>query len=512
MNQRNAAGSACCGCVMGPMLVVLAIGLMWWNEGNAVYTAEMLDEGAANVIGLNQVSELPRYERDGKLVHFTGRLEGEVLRDDSFGVEVKDAISLNRNVQMYQWKEIEHRETIQRGNRKETIVTYDYRPEWSSSAIDSHRFKEQGVAYPANPGFMQVEGQNFAPREVLVNSVEGKLSLSSGLKGQIGGSRGVSIDRKSDIPTAGEIGLSSDYNIKLSGNEITISSDDPQKKIAGGDDRRRLDHGRRRGRDDYYDDHYNDDGYDDDRYHDDYDDHRGGQRGRGNSRNSRNSRNNRNNRRNNRNNVANRNSRNTQRGGRGGPAIGDMRVSYSAVYARDVSIIAQLEGGQLLPYTATNGYQVEMLSNGKVNPRVMFERAHSANNVQTWILRGVAFVMTFFGLRMAVNFVDVLAGSIPLIGSLVGGLVGIAMNIMVFFSSLSLCLFVIGLGWLYYRPLLGIALLAGGAGLAYASSMFANKNKGHQAPPQPAANGGYPVGSGPSYNPPGDGEARYRGR
>lgn len=167
-----------------------------------------------------------------------------------------------------------------------------------------------------------------------------------------------------------------------------------------------------------------------------------------------------------------------------------------------MSVVAEVKGSKLVAYEGVEGYPLEMLSNGHVSAKKMFADAHHNNNVRTWILRGLSLVLTFVGLRMAVNFIDVIANAVPLFGGLLGGLVGIALNITVFFVSLALVLTVVGVCWLWYRPIMASALLLG-AGVA---AWFAWQNRSKKGP-----NSGTGSRSPPPYHNAGGGLGRRSG-
>ena len=93
----------------------------------------------------------------------------------------------------------------------------------------------------------------------------------------------------------------------------------------------------------------------------------------------------------------------------------------------------------------------------------MFDAAEAANTVTTWILRFVGLMMMFIGLKMIVSIFSVIADVIPFIGNLVGGLTGI----VAFLVALSLSLVTIAVAWLYYRPLIGGALLIAAIAIFY---------------------------------------------
>lgn len=134
--------SAVFGVVLGLLFIPLSIWLLSWNEGRAVQTARSLTEGA----GLVQPVAADRVDpaAEGRLVHVAGPLAvtGRV-RDPDFGIEAPaGTIRLQRAVEMYQWRETSRSETHTRtGGGQETVTTTTYERVWSSTAIDSSRFR-----------------------------------------------------------------------------------------------------------------------------------------------------------------------------------------------------------------------------------------------------------------------------------------------------------------------------------------------------------------------------------
>ncbi|MEO6054546.1 MAG: TMEM43 family protein [Chthoniobacterales bacterium] len=128
------------GVIIGILLILAAVILLWWNEGNAVKTAKGLREGAAAVVSIQPDTVSPA--NNHKLVHLTGMATtAEVLRDPLFHISA-NAIRLDRNVQMYQWKEEKESTTHNKlGGGTETKTTYKYEKTWSGERIDSSKFK-----------------------------------------------------------------------------------------------------------------------------------------------------------------------------------------------------------------------------------------------------------------------------------------------------------------------------------------------------------------------------------
>ena len=72
--------------------------LLWYNEGVAVRDGALARRGARR-------AERPADAAEGALVHASGRVTAQVLRDDQFGLAPLEAVSLERVVEARQWKE-----------------------------------------------------------------------------------------------------------------------------------------------------------------------------------------------------------------------------------------------------------------------------------------------------------------------------------------------------------------------------------------------------------------------
>ena len=155
------------------------------------------------------------------------------------------------------------------------------------------------------------------------------------------------------------------------------------------------------------------------------------------------------------------------------PAVGDARVAFHVVRPATVSVVARQIASTFEEYRAKAGDSILLLTYGTVSPDSMFKAAEDANAVLTWILRGVGFFLMALGLYLIFNPLVVLADVVPFVGSILGA--GTALFAGLIAASLSLL--TIALGWLSYRPLLGIALLvlsgASAAGLIYLSKQRA---------------------------------------
>lgn len=138
------------------------------------------------------------------------------------------------------------------------------------------------------------------------------------------------------------------------------------------------------------------------------------------------------------------------------PQIGDLRVSFSAVRPSTVSIVARQSGSSLAGYQTKAGRTLEMLESGDRPADAMFKAAQQRNTVLTWILRAVGFLAIFLGLYSIFKPLAVLGDVVPFIGSALRAGIGV----LAFLITVVVWLVVVALAWLYYRPILGLALLA----------------------------------------------------
>ena len=89
--------NACGGIFGGIALFLAGTVLLWWNEGDAVANAKLLEEVSENAVDMENISKI-NHDFNGKLVHATGDAKtNDILREPTFGFEV-NAINLKRTV------------------------------------------------------------------------------------------------------------------------------------------------------------------------------------------------------------------------------------------------------------------------------------------------------------------------------------------------------------------------------------------------------------------------------
>lgn len=156
--MKNKKGSGILG---GLVILVLGIGLLWYNEGRTVKAARGIIQAEKE---FKEVSSTKiDSKNDGKLVATSGKLvlPEEETTDSTFGVSAKTA-KLLRKVETYQWKE----SCSTDDNDKETCT---YKKEWDDDLTDSSEFKEAGHD---NPTSSKYEERIFIADPVKVNEFE----------------------------------------------------------------------------------------------------------------------------------------------------------------------------------------------------------------------------------------------------------------------------------------------------------------------------------------------------
>jgi hypothetical protein len=143
------------------------------------------------------------------------------------------------------------------------------------------------------------------------------------------------------------------------------------------------------------------------------------------------------------------------------PAVGDLRVSFRAVPAQTMTVVAALTGSDLAPFHGANGYRIALASPGTLTAGEMFREKKHEESILTWVLRGVGFVLMLAGFMLVFGPLAVLAGVLPFLEGLVeAGIFLVALTLAV-----PLTLITIAAAWFAHRPLIGAALIV--AGIAF---------------------------------------------
>lgn len=160
---RGRIGGAFKGMLAGLVLLIVALGLQFWNEGRTLRREAALSEGRASVESVAAATPSPSFE--GRLVHVGGDAAATTpVTDEAFGVNVS-ALALRRRVEMYQWHEKRDRtEEKQLGGGTRTVTTYRYEKRWDDDAVDSTQFEQASTH--VNPDALPFEDETRRADEV----------------------------------------------------------------------------------------------------------------------------------------------------------------------------------------------------------------------------------------------------------------------------------------------------------------------------------------------------------
>lgn len=181
------------------------------------------------------------------------------------------------------------------------------------------------------------------------------------------------------------------------------------------------------------------------------------------------------------------------------PEIGDVRITFTVDLPAKASILAKVMGDTFTSWKAKNGKMFQALYMGEKSAEEMFSSEHATNTIITWLLRILGVLVIIGGLRSIVSIVPTLLKVLPFLGQILESGLGVVCGII----GLAWSLIVIALAWLFYRPVLGVALLVIAGLLIYWLVSRSKKKKAAQAPQnQPVPQGPQPEIQMPQYQQP----------
>lgn len=383
----------------GFVLFLGGTALLWWNEGRAVKTDDMLNEAEAATVVMETPSKVDA-SLDGELVCGTALATTEdSLIDQQFGFGAK-AIAIKRTVRYYQVQEKSKQEKRDKiGGGEETVTTYTYNRGWVTTPINSEGFHDPGyrkinfvlTTVPQEDVWAQnVTFGAYTLPESLIRSI----SSTEPLKPVIAQNRLESMNED-----ARHVALRNYSSSKL-GNVAKSHNAEAGQFIHVTDNELYI----------------------------------------GMTPSS--------------------------------PAVGDVKVTFEKVVPAKVTLIAKVNGNTFEPYKAKNGYTFQTLVMGEKDAAEIYEAEHDTNTIMLWVLRIVGILMVIGGLKGIFGFLETLLKVVPFIANILGWGVGVICTIVGVVWSL----IVIAIAWLFYRPLLGIALLVV-AGLLIWIFAFKGKEK-----------------------------------
>ena len=407
----------------GFLLFIVGTALLWWNEGRAVKTEKMLDEAGSAYVEMENPNKKDA-SLEGELICGTAMATTEdSLSDAQFGIGAK-AISIRRTVEYYQWVEHAQEERKDKlGGKEEIKTTYSYTKEWVSRPIESAQFKDPAyqkknmVLATFENDEQYAENVSFGAyklNESLIRSISSRegidLAIAEDLLKQFDRNTQTAYERfygvqKTNQQPAQQPAQQSAIpdsvmallpdSVKAVLDSLKAVNDSINIAMANADNKKDLEYVHQASNVLYF--------------------------------------------------------------GRvpGSPEVGDVRVTFEQVVPAKVTVMAVVDGDSFKPFKAKNGKRFQTLVMGKKSGDEIIDSAKSANSTMLWILRLVGILMVIGGLKGIFGFIETILKVVPFIAGIFGWGVCVVCTIV----GIAWSLIVIALAWLFYRPLLGIALL-----------------------------------------------------
>jgi hypothetical protein len=160
------------------------------------------------------------------------------------------------------------------------------------------------------------------------------------------------------------------------------------------------------------------------------------------------------------------------------PALGDVRVTYSAIAAQTYSIAAQQNNNTLTTYQGTkNDYKIALIEPGVVSVQKLFADQASTEKLITWACRIGGFLLLLIGFNLIMGPLAMLVAFLPFLQGLVGaGTFFIALGL-----AIPITLITIAIAWIASRPLIGGGILLLAVAATWAIRSVAIKKKATSA-------------------------------
>lgn len=146
------------------------------------------------------------------------------------------------------------------------------------------------------------------------------------------------------------------------------------------------------------------------------------------------------------------------------PKLGDLRMKYTAIDSpAPVSVMARQMGPGFDTYEMPNGYAIFFVSDGIRSSEELIKHQRDTEMMVTWLVRGGGLLLMWIGFCLAMGPLRALANVLPFLAEVAG----FAIAVVALALTLPIGLGTIGIAWLFYRPIIGVALLAAGIVASY---------------------------------------------
>jgi len=165
------------------------------------------------------------------------------------------------------------------------------------------------------------------------------------------------------------------------------------------------------------------------------------------------------------------------------PAIGDVKITFkNSRPSSDISLIAVVAGDTFTEYHTKNGSDDHYISQGTKSLDQMMQSAEESNEIMTWVLRILGIILVCAGLKMIFALLVTLLKVLPFLANILNWGVNLICNII----GVAWSFIIIGIAWVFYRPLLGITLLVIAGALIFFLCTRKKKGQGGDVAANPA--------------------------
>jgi hypothetical protein len=140
------------------------------------------------------------------------------------------------------------------------------------------------------------------------------------------------------------------------------------------------------------------------------------------------------------------------------PAVGDMKIRYTAAPVGALSIVASESNKSFSPYYEANGESIFLIEPGTVPVQKMFKDALDANQVELWGKRLAWFILSWIGLMLMWAPVKAVLDWIPFFGSTLADLIIIPVTLI---GALFINGIIIIASWFVLRPMFSLCMFGG---------------------------------------------------
>jgi hypothetical protein len=409
----------------GILLFIAGTALLWWNEGRAVKTEKMLDEAGNAYVEMENPNKKDA-SLDGELICGTAMATTEdSLSDAQFGIGAK-AIAISRSVEYYQW--VEHAQSKSEdklGGKEVTTTTYTYSKEWVRQPVESAQFKDPAyqnknmvltTVEDAEQWAENVSWGAYQLTESLIHSIRSvesmELALSEDLLKQFDKSTQAAYERFYGVqkakpqqpaqqpvqqPAISDSTLAQlPDSVRAALDSLQAKNDSINKQMENAENKKDLEYVHQASNVLYF--------------------------------------------------------------GRvpGSPEVGDVRVTFEKIVPAKVTVMAVVDGDSFKPYKAKNGKRFQTLVMGKKSGDEIIVAAKESNTIILWFFRIIGVLMVIGGLKGIFGFLSIILKVVPFVANIIGWGIGVVCTVI----GVAWSLIIIAIAWLFYRPLLGISLLA----------------------------------------------------